>query len=85
MFSLTLPSRLINWLTNDNKLITIDKIGYYLGYIIGIIIELVLEILATGGASTVVEAIGKLGKSFADLFKGILAIFSKLAKKVRLL
>jgi len=80
LFSLTLPARILNWLTNDNKLITIDKIGYYLGYIIGIIIEIVLEILATGGASTIVEAIEQLGKSFADLFKGILATFSKVAK-----
>ena len=81
LFSLTMPTRILNWLTRDSKPITLDTIGYYFGYIIGTIIEMVLEILATGGASTVVKAIEKLGKSFADLFKGILTTFSKLAKK----
>lgn len=81
LFSLTMPTRILNWLTSDSKPITLDTIGYYFGYIIGTIIEMVLEILAFGGASTVVKAIEKLGKSFADLFKGILATFSKVAKK----
>ena len=80
LFSLTFTTRVLNWVTDDSRPITFDKVGYYLGYIIGIIIEIVLEILATGGASTVVEAIEQLGKSFAGLFKGIIATFSKVAK-----
>lgn len=75
-----LPMQITNWLLDGGASINIDKLAYYIGYIFGIIIEMALEILATGGASTVVEAIEQVGKSFADLFKGILNL-TKFVKK----